>query len=257
MPKIDVLLQGSPLRTDVGIVGFCTVLLIEGEKRTLVDVDHVGRRTALLAALEKRGLTPEDIDLTVMSHVHWDHSQNYDLFRHAPMLVHKSERIYAHHPHKNDWATPAWTGVMIDHHPDIQEVEEGYEIEPGVQLIHTPGHSPGSMSVKVETDSGLATVSGDVLHYSSVALTRKNPLVFWNEIQTTQSIDRIVGTADVIYPAHDRPFRIARIGIEYLEPTNLTIMGLTPDEPRVTFEKEPRPVWLMPGIEDQSEAALN
>ena len=59
MPKIDVLLQGSPLRTDVGIVGFCTVLLIEGKKRTLVDVRHVGHRTALLAALEKRGLTPK------------------------------------------------------------------------------------------------------------------------------------------------------------------------------------------------------
>jgi len=43
----------------VGIVGFCTVLLIEGKKRTLVDVGHVGHHTALLAALEKRGLTPK------------------------------------------------------------------------------------------------------------------------------------------------------------------------------------------------------
>ena len=146
---------------------------------------------------------------------------------------------------------------MINHHPDIQEVEEGYEIEPGVQLIHTPGHSPGSMSVMVETDSGLAAVSGDVRHYSSIALTRKNPLVFWNEMQATQSINRIVETADVIYPGHDRPFGIARTGIEYLEPANLTIMGLTPDEPGVTFANEPRPVWIMPGIEDQSEAALN
>ena len=213
----------------------------------------MGRRTVLLAALEKPRLTPKDIDLTVISHAHGDHSQTYDLF----MLVHKSERIYAHHQHENDLATPACTGVMIDHHPDLQKVEEGYEIQPGVQLIHTPGHSPGSMSVMVETDSGLAAVSGDVLHYSSVALTRKNPLVLWNEMQATQSIDRIVETADVIYPGHDRPFRIARTSIEYLEPTNLTIMGLTPDEPRVTFENEPRPVWIMPGIEDQSEAALN
>ncbi|MCH8109298.1 MAG: MBL fold metallo-hydrolase, partial [Chloroflexi bacterium] len=99
MPKIDVLLQGSPLRTDVGVVGFCTVVLIEGQKRTLVDVGHVGRRLVLQAALEQRGLTPADIDVVVMSHSHWDHSQNYDLFEHAPMLVHNWERKYAHKPH--------------------------------------------------------------------------------------------------------------------------------------------------------------
>ena len=88
MPKVDILLQGVPIRTDVGVVGFCSVVLIEGEKRTLVDVGHVGRRTALVEALRERGLTPEDIDLTVMSHAHWDHSQNYDLFQHAPMILH-------------------------------------------------------------------------------------------------------------------------------------------------------------------------
>lgn len=256
MPKIDVLLQGSPLRTDVGVVGFCTVILIEGEKRTLVDVGHVGRRLSLLAALESRGLTPEDIDLTVMSHAHWDHNQNYDLFQHAPMLINPMERKYAHHPHKNDWATPAWTGAMIEFQPDIVEVGEGYEIEPGVRLIHTPGHSPGSMSVMVETDSGLAVVSGDVLHYSHVALTRKNPLVFWNEKEAAQSIDRIVDMADVIYPGHDRPFRVVNKEIEYMAPTKLTITGISPDMPGVEFDPNPRPPWVMPGIEDQTQESL-
>ena len=55
MPELSVLLQGSPLRTDVGIVGFCSVVLIEGEKRILVDVGHVGRRSALENALKARG----------------------------------------------------------------------------------------------------------------------------------------------------------------------------------------------------------
>lgn len=198
MPKIDVLLNGSPLRTTEGVVGFCSVVLIEGQKRTLVDVGHVGRRVALQEALEQRGLTPKDIDLTIMSHAHWDHSQNYDLFTHAPMLVHSYERKYAHHPHANDWATPAWSGAMIEFQPDIQEVDEGYEIEPGVRLMHTPGHSPGSLSVMVETDDGLCAVTGDVLHYANVALSRRNPLVFWNEKEATQSIDRLLGEADLI-----------------------------------------------------------
>ena len=257
MPKIDVLLQGSPMRTDVGVVGFCSVVLIEGQKRTLVDVGHVGRRLALQAALDQRGLKPADVDVVVMTHSHWDHSQNYDLFEHAPMLVHGYERKYAHRPHRNDWATPGWSGAMIEHHPTILEVDEGYEIEPGVRLMLTPGHSPGSISVLVETDDGLSAVTGDVLHYSNVALTRKNPLVFWNEEQATRSIDRIVETADLIYPGHDRPFRVVNGEIDYLAPLQLTITGVSPDDPGVHFDTSPRPVWIMPGVEEQTVESLS
>ncbi len=256
MPTIDVLLHGLPLRTDVGIVGFCSIVLIEGQQRTLVDVGHVGRRTFLLDALQKRGLTPADIDQTVMSHAHWDHSQNFDLFQHAPLLLHGWERRYARKPHRNDWATPSWTGAMIEYNSDIQEVDEGYAIEPGVRVMHTPGHSPGSISISVETDDGLCIITGDVLHYSNVALTRKNPLVFWNEEAATRSIDRIVEMADVIYPGHDRPFRIVNGGIEYLEPMSLTLTGVRQDDPGLKFDSTPHPVWIMPGIEEQTAQSL-
>ena len=252
MPELSVLLHGSPIRTDVGVVGFCSVLLIEGEKRILVDVGHVGRRTALESALTARGLTPEDIDLTVMSHAHWDHSQNYDLFQHAPMLVHPWERKYAHKPHRNDWATPAWSGAMIEFQEKVEEVEEGHIIEPGVTIMHTPGHSPGSISVLVETPRGLCAVTGDVLHYSAVALTRRNPLVFWNEKEATQSIDRIVEQAELIYPGHDRPFRIVDGEIEYVETAPMTVSGLDLNDPDLTIDNPSRPVWIMPGIEDQT-----
>ena len=256
MPTVDVLLHGYSFRTDVGSPGFCSIILIEGQKRTLVDAGHVGRRVALLAALEQRGLTPADIDLAVMSHAHWDHNQNFDLFAHAPLLMHPWELKYARHPHKNDWATPAWTGAMIDCHPTIQEVEEGYEIEPGVRIMHSPGHSPGSITVLVETDEGPAALSGDVLQYAGGALTRVNPLVFWSEKEATRSINRIMETAEVIYPGHDQPFRMVGSEIEYLEPMKMTIRGMSPDEPGLKYDAAPFPVWVMPGIEEQSALAL-
>ena len=256
MPKIDVLLHGFPFRTDQGIPGFCSSLLVEGEKRTLIDVGHVGRRTTLQQALEDRGLGYDDIDVTVMSHAHWDHSQNFDLFKNTPMLVHPWERKYAHHPHPNDWATPAWSGAMVEFQPDIVEVEEGYEIEPGVRIIHTPGHSPGSITVLVDTDDGVCAVTGDVLHYANVALTKTNPLVFWNERDATKSINRILYEADVIYPGHDRSFRLVNGEIEYLEPMKLTLAGVHPDEPGVEFDTTPRPPWVMPGVEDQTVESL-
>ncbi|MPZ59836.1 MAG: MBL fold metallo-hydrolase [Propionibacteriales bacterium] len=251
MPTVDIVIDGYPLRANQGVMGFCSALLIEGEKRTLVDVGHVGRRPALLEALEARGLTPKDIDVTVMTHAHWDHAQNFDLFDHAPLLIHNWERKYAHKPHINDWATPQWTGAMIETQSNITEVDEGYEIEPGVSLIHTPGHSPGCLSVLVETDDGVAAITGDVLHYATVALTKTNPLVFWDEKLARTSIERILSESDLIYPGHDRPFRLVGDKIEYQQPMRIDLQGLDPDDPGVVWHRGPWDAWVMPGIEEQ------
>ncbi len=259
MATIDVLLDGWNLRSNVGSVGWCSIALVTGQKRILVDAGHVGRRTALLDALKQRGLTSEDIDVTVMTHAHWDHSQNYDLFYHAPALIHRWELKYAHKPHPNDWATPQWTGAMIDDHPRAQEVEEGYEIEPGISVIHTPGHSPGSMGLLVETGDGLCAVTGDAIHYGEVALSGISPIVFWNEEDSRKSIKRVLDTADIVYPGHDRPFRMVKEGreLEYLSPpVELAVSGITPDMEGVSFNMDPRAPFVMPGIEDQTVESL-
>jgi glyoxylase-like metal-dependent hydrolase (beta-lactamase superfamily II) len=255
--SVDVLLNGLNFRSDQGTFGFCSITLITaGDKRILVDPGHVGRRVHLLEALQKRGLTPQDIDVTVMTHAHWDHNQNFDLFYHAPVLVHRLEMKYAHHPHHNDWATPQWTGAMIDHIPNIVEVDEGYQIDPGIGIIHAPGHSPGSMGVTVETDQGLAVVAGDIIHFGGVALSKVSPIIFWSEDQARKSIERVTELAEIIYPGHDRPFRLAGGGVEYMTGQDIILSGLTPDMEGVVFDNPPRPQYVMPGIEEQTLASL-
>ena len=258
MPTVDVLLHGYRFGTDSGIPGFCSIILVTGEKRTLVDVGHVGRRTAMLAALERRGLTPADIDVAVMSHAHWDHNQNFDLFEQAPLLMHSWERKYAKRPHRNDWSTPKWTGDMIESHPSIQEVEEGFEIEPGVRVLHTPGHSAGSICLLVETDQGKCVLTSDVLLFANQALSRTHPVVFWNQEQAIKSLDRVIEEADIIYPGHDQPFRLVDGEVRYEEPMRLTITGVSPEEPGLTFAPPggAPSVWIMPGIEEQTVESL-
>ena len=90
MPRVDVLLHGQSLRTDQGSLGFCSTLLIRGEKLTIVDTGHVGRRQPLLAALERQGVKPADVDFALMTHAHWDHAQNYDIFDGATMLIERT-----------------------------------------------------------------------------------------------------------------------------------------------------------------------
>jgi N-acyl homoserine lactone hydrolase len=259
MAELMTLLEGSGVQTDQGIIGFCGVFLIRSGGKTIVfDTAHVGRRLVLLAALKRAGIQPAEVDHVVMSHAHWDHVQNIDVFENADLLIHPDERRYAHRPHRNDWATPQWTGAAIET-VRITEVGDGYQIAPGVTVVDVPGHSPGSIAVAVETDEGLACLSGDALHFAEVALTRVNPLVFWNDEQATKSIDRMVSMADVIYPGHDRPFRVVNDKIEYIRPFSFGLTGITTDGKTLreggflVQSAPPLADRVMPGIEEQPE----
>ncbi|WP_067472774.1 MBL fold metallo-hydrolase [Nocardia amamiensis] len=259
-PRLDILLPGFPIGTDQGHPAFCGVFLIEGQdtegatERILVDAAHVGRRPILNNALAERGLTPGDIDKVVLTHSHWDHVQNIDMFPDATVLIHRDERRYAHMPHANDWATPSWTGLVLEQLA-IEEVADGYEIIPGVRVVDMCGHSIGSIGVLIETEHGRAAITGDALHFAYVAQTKRNPLVFWDEDKANQSIERILDLADVIYPGHDRPFRLTSANeIEYTREHRLTVTGMNPDMSSLAFDRDPEwPVWVMPGVDVQPE----
>jgi len=258
-PTIDVLLDGFGVNTSAGLAAMCSVLLIEGPDaaqrptRILVDPAHVGRRTFLWDALAARGLGPGDIDMVVLTHAHWDHVQNIDVFDHAPLCVHPDERRYSHSPHRADWATPAWTGDILER-MDIREIEDGDELIPGVRVVDLAGHTVGSVGITVENSGGLSLITGDALHYAHVALTRVNPLIFWDPDEAAASIDRAVSLADVIYPGHDQPFRLtAGRTIEYVRPFSLTITGATADRPGLSFTDERSEPWTMPGISDLAD----
>ncbi|MFE9446596.1 MBL fold metallo-hydrolase [Streptomyces sp. NPDC006602] len=258
MPTIDILLPGFAIDTDQGYPAFCGVFLVRGpdaagrNRNILVDAAHVGRRPFLWNALAAHGLGAEDIDTVVLTHAHWDHVQNIDLFPQATLVLHPDERRYAHTPHANDWATPAWTGLLLEQLP-VREITDGEEIIPGVDVIGLPGHSPGSIGVVVLTERGRATITGDALHFAYVARSKRNPLVFWDADQATRSIERVLTVSDVIYPGHDRPFRLTSDGdIDYLEPFALTLTGVRPHTRGLRFaDASSRPLWVMPGVQEQ------
>ena len=257
MPTVETLLHGNSVNADSGSFGFCSITLVRGEKLTLVDSGHVGRRRFLVQELGERGLTPADIDITVVTHAHWDHAQNYDLFE-APLLIHTDELKYVRKPHDNDWATPRWTAAMLEFESRVQQVDEGYEIEPGVRIMHTPGHSAGTVAVIVDTDAGSVAITGDGIQSAVAAITKQNALIFWNEREAQESIERILQTAETVYPGHDVPFRMLRNGgYEYLVPKQMLLSGLDPAEKGITFDPTPREPYIMPGIETQTLERLN
>jgi N-acyl homoserine lactone hydrolase len=231
MAKIDLLLQGFSLASDQGSFGFCGVTLVEGTKRILVDVAHVGRRSLVLQKLQERGLTPNDIDYVFLTHAHWDHMLNIDLFPNARVLIHPREREYVKQPHAADYATPGYVTSILESHR-LQEVKDGEEIDDGISVLPTPGHSKGSMALLVRDDSGVAAVCGDALPNSWSVRSGVPRLVFWDLDEAKASIGRLLQSATSFYPGHDRPFAVdAARNTRYLQPTSVRIFGWPDQDP--------------------------
>ncbi len=122
--------------------------LIETDSGTLV-VDPAEDTPALRDLIGERS-----IDVVVLTHGHYDHVGGAWSVGGAPVALHPADLPYV------DQAFPR-------HEPIQRRLEDGLEILPGVTVMHLPGHSPGSVALRI----GDALFVGDVLFAGSIGRT--------------------------------------------------------------------------------------
>jgi len=207
---------------------YCYIWLIEGaEKKILVDtgcsnpewtakyhksMDRANYRNPL-DALASAGASPEEIDVIVMTHLHWDHCHNTELFPKVPILVQKRELQYAIAPLPSHGLV--YESQVIDMRPpwiksieQIEIVEGDAEICPGVSVVRLPGHSKGIQGVLVQTENGRHLIAGDccpkVENWQGRSRMKHIPSGIHVDLEeyfeTFKKIERI---ADVVIPGHD------------------------------------------------------
>ena len=225
MPTVEVLAQGFMTATSEGGLGYCSVNLIRGQELTLVDVGYQNRRELVTERLAAIGVKPEEIKRIVLTHAHWDHSLNLSYFPNAEVFINATEYEYSQQPHPGDWATPAYIGDMINRAAKVTKLRDGEELEPGVRVMAVPGHSPGSQAVLVESNEGIVGLVGDALPGRAAALlpTPTARIVFWDEAEAERSARRLLDTVSLVFPGHDRPFRNAGPGFDYLYPQSIAL----------------------------------
>ena len=163
-------------------------------------------------ALAGLGLKPEDIDIVIQTHLQWDHTGNTQKCKNAKVLVQEEELRFAYAPHPV--LAPTYKKALFKG-LNFVVVKGQQEIAPGIELIPTPGHTPGNMSVAVNTEKGKAIITGFCClkenfgppEGASEELIEVTPVVgpgiHLNAVDGFESVLLVKGLADIPIPCHD------------------------------------------------------
>ena len=156
---------------------------------------------SLIECLVQEGLSVEDIDIVINTHLHDDHCGNNSLFPRAVFYAHKDEIAFCRSPHP------------IDHRYDTYfiegtafvEVDRDMEVVPGIKVLLSPGHTVGGLSVLIETTQGPAVITGFCCNAENFPANGPAvcPGVHLDAIAAWDSIQKIKSLGARILPMHD------------------------------------------------------
>jgi len=159
--------------------------------------------------LKKVGLKCEDIDTVIFTHLHQDHTANVKRFPNAKLIVQSAELTEALNPGFGSlWYWP-------EDYKDLQfvTVTGDQEISDGIKVMLTPGHTPGSQTVLVETEKGVVAIAGmcSVMeNFYPPELPKKffpgeviPSGILYDQRLMVESMVRIKHVADIVMPLHD------------------------------------------------------
>ncbi|MBW2038517.1 MAG: MBL fold metallo-hydrolase [Deltaproteobacteria bacterium] len=202
---IKILFHGFPGRAERGYLGWSSVILVNRDKKILFDTGNWGDREELIRRLQVEGIELEDIDIVILSHLHFDHSINLPLFKRANIILSKTALEYASR-NSGDLFVPEFMG---DYLHSIQKrltpIEGDTKLDEKITLLETPGHTPGSISCLLEYGELSVILAGDAIKNAYEFVSGTVDISEDREV-SKNTIEKIKEVADIIIPGHDRPF---------------------------------------------------
>lgn len=184
------------------------IYLIEISGRAaLIDAGCGNASDSLMANVESAGVSPEQIDLLLLTHCHFDHTGGASALRQRLKCTVVAHALDAGYIERGDNVVTAadWYGAVLAPCPvDNKLSGPRTEIMLGgrtITAIHIPGHSPGSLAYSVQSGGKQVVFAQDVhgpLHPS----LRSNRRDYLASLQRLLDLD-----ADILCEGHFGIFR--------------------------------------------------
>lgn len=147
--------------------------------------------------LAKIGLKPEDITHVGISHAHFDHTGNANLFTNATLVIQKIEwdtlknapEIAEKHHMPLDSLS-----IFLNDESKVKIIDGDADLfgDGSVKAISLPGHTPGHMALKVTLpESGVYILSGDQWHFNENHENNGVPTFNYDRADTLSSSDKL------------------------------------------------------------------
>lgn len=199
------------------------VWAVVGKQRTFVvdtgfDEKMASRRERHVSkpigeGLKAIGVAPDSVKDVIVSHLHYDHSGNYDLFPNAHYHLQDCEMAYAtgrcmchaelRKPFEADDVI-AMVRKVFENRVHFHEGDD--EIAPGISVHKIGGHSRGLQAVRVQTERGPVMLASDATHlYEHFEKGRVFPLTYnvGEVLEGYATLKRLAGSLDRVIPGHD------------------------------------------------------
>lgn len=209
-------------RGDAAIVVDTGFNAVSGAKR--------GRRVLRSPAdgLRALGVDPHAVQTLIVTHLHYDHIGNADLFPKAVLHVQDKEVAFATGRHMRHaffrdmyevddvvgFVRDVYAGRVVFHDGDA-------EVAPGVTVHLASGHTPGVQFVRVRTRGGWLVLASDACHYTFLREKEQvYPIMFdpAGLIETYARLRRLASNDRLVIPGHDpavvRDFPVAAPGLD-------------------------------------------
>ena len=219
-----------------------TYLIVAPDTITLIDTGVRGSEELIFNRIRESGRKPEEISLVILTHAHPDHIGAANAIRQATgctIAAHAADRAWIEDPGQQarDRPVPGFSdlvggGVAVD-----RVLGDGDSIDTGdnrtAEVVHTPGHSPGSICLFLHPDRDLFT--GDVVPVPGDLPVYDDPIASMQSINRLRKLEHI----HRILPAWDNPaegkaaYQALDDGLEYLHHVHDTVKKILGDNPAI------------------------
>ena len=182
------------------------------------DADSATRRKRELLkpvgeGIKAVGLNPDTVSDVILTHMHYDHAGNSDLFPHARYHVQECEMSFVtgkcmchellRHPFEEEDVVSMVRKVFAGR---VEFYDGSMDVAPGISVHHIGGHSRGLQAVRVNTERGPVVLASDAAHYYEHFEQDRAFAVFENLTELLEgyrTLRRLAPTDRHIVPGHD------------------------------------------------------